>query len=108
MKRALIVFGVVVLAFVSSSGAFAAEVTEPVLVSPPEAAAAPVEPAVTPAPDLAQDFGAIFLDASDDVAVQVCCQGAFANCAASCTGNVREYACYRVGSRGCNSSCACG
>jgi hypothetical protein len=102
------VFGVVVLAFVASSGAFAAEVTEPVLVSPPETAAAPVEPAVTPAPDLSQDLGAIFLDASDAVAFQVCCQGAFATCAASCGGDVSSYSCSHVGARGCNSSCACG
>ena len=111
MKRALlIVFGVVVLAFVASSVALAGEATEPVLVTPPEAAAAPGEPAVVvaPAPDLSPDLDAIFLDASDDVAFQVCCQGAFATCAASCGGDVSAYSCSHVGSRGCSSSCTCG
>jgi hypothetical protein len=110
MKRALlIVFGVVVLAFVASSVALAGEATEPVLVTPPEAAAAPGEPAVVaPAPDLSPDLGAIFLDSADDAAFQVCCQGAFATCAASCGGDVSAYSCSHVGSRGCSSSCTCG
>src|SRR4051794_24394024 len=105
MKRVLpILFSVLVLSFVSWSGALASTQETPVPASPEAASAEPAVPTVAVSP---QD-GAIFMDAVADTAYNVCCQGGFAVCAANCAANVSSFSCTRVYPSGCNTTCRCG
>lgn len=105
MKRVLpILFSMLVLSFVSWSGALASTEEIPAPASPEVAAS--VEPAVPPVAVSPQD-GAIFLDAASDTAYNVCCQGAFAVCATNCAANVSSFTCTRVYPSGCRTECYC-
>ncbi len=105
MKRVLpILFSMLVLSFVSWSGAFAGTEATPVPAAPEVAS---TEPAVPPMAVSPQD-GAIFQDAVSDTAYNVCCQGAFAVCAGNCFANVSSFTCTRLFPSGCRTECWCG
>lgn len=107
MKRFLTVScSTLVLVLLFSISAFAGNAEEPVVSPDPGAIFAEPSQVTDPA-ELSPSENWIFVDVSDDVAYNVCCVGANANCTSSCAGNVRSFSCWRVGARGCSSSCSC-
>lgn len=106
MKKLLTVScSTLVLVLLFSISAFAGTAEEPMVSPDPGALFA--EPQVTDPAELSPSESWLFVDVADDVAYSTCCAGANANCTASCAGNVRAFSCWRVGTRGCSSSCSC-